>query len=235
MRLSSIIKEALYEEVESKMKLFYKTDIFMRRTDAQMQAKKEDEEEEPELEEPDEEEIEVPEEEGEGEEGEDEEGEDEEEEEEEGVEESVKKFRGSLLNEETFRTKTEGVINVLHDEARNIKILPHLLGFINRQTDPNTGKQIINDLVVEVVSTIVNEGADAEILKSLIFKDDKINVTVNYGTEQKENSVGFEITKNIGVQDVTLTLLMEDKPQQSFSLNSFNSKLNLLQMDLRKN
>ena len=233
MRLSSIIKEALYEEVESKMKLFYKTDIFMRRTEAQMQAKKEDEEEEPELEEPDEEEIEVPEEEeGEGEEGEDEE--DEEGEEEEDVEESVKKFRGSLLNEETFRTKTEGVINVSHDEARNIKILPHLLGFINRQTDPNTGKQIINDLVVEVVSTIVNEGANAEILKSLIFKDDKINVTVNYGTEQKENSVGFEITKNIGVEEVTLTLLMEDKPQQSFSLNSFNSKLNLLQMDLRK-
>ena len=223
MRLSSIIKEALYEEVESKMKLFYKTDIFMRRTDAQIQAAKK-EEEEPELEEPDEEELQVPE----------EEPEEEGEEEDEDVEESIKKFRGSLLNEETFRTKTEGVINLSHDEARTIKILPDLLGFLERQEDPNTGDQIINELTSEIVSAIVNEGADAEILKSLIFKDDKINVTVNYGTEQKENSVGFEITKNLGVQDVTLTLLMEDKPQQSFSLNSFNSKLNLLQMDLRK-
>ena len=108
------------------------------------------------------------------------------------------------------------------------------MGFINRQVDETTGKQIINDLVVEIVSTIVNEGAEAEILENLIYKSDKISVIINYGTEQKENSVGFEITKNINVEDITLTLLMEDKPQESFSLKSFNSKLNLLQMDLRK-
>jgi len=217
MKLNNIIREALYEEVESKMKLFYKTDIFMRRTEAQIQAQKEDEDEEvEEFEEPEPEETE------------------EEETEEEEVEENVKKFRETLLNEETFRTKTEGVINVSYDEARNIKILSDLLGFINRQVDETTGKQIINDLVVEIVSTIVNEGAEAEILENLIYKSDKISVIINYGTGQKENSVGFEITKNINVEDITLTLLMEDKPQESFSLKSFNSKLNLLQMDLRK-
>ena len=213
MKLNSIIREALYEETESKMKLFYSTDIFMRRTDAQRDAQKEEDEEPEEIEEPETEEAETPEEE---------------------FGESVKKFRENLLTEETFRTKTGGVIPVSYDEARNIKILPHLLGFINRQVDKSTGRQIINDLVVEIVSTMVTEGADAEILQELIYKGDKINVTINYGTEQKENSVGFEITKNVGVQDVTLTLLMEDKPQQNFSLNSFNSKLNLLQMDLRK-
>ncbi len=222
MKLNNIIREALYEEVESKMKLFYKTDIFMRRTEAQIQAQKEDEDEEvEEFEEPEPEETE-------------EEETEEEETEEEEVEENVKKFRETLLNEETFRTKTEGVINVSYDEARNIKILSDLLGFINRQVDETTGKQIINDLVVEIVSTIVNEGAEAEILENLIYKSDKISVIINYGTGQKENSVGFEITKNINVEDITLTLLMEDKPQESFSLKSFNSKLNLLQMDLRK-
>lgn len=210
MKLSSIIKEALYEEAESKMKLFYSTDIFMRRTDAQREAQKETKEPEVE-EEPEKEPAE-----------------------DEGFGDSVQKYRDSLLNEETFRTKTEGVIPVSYDEARNIKILPHLLGFINRQVDKGTGKQIINDLVVEIVSTMVTEGTDAEILKELIFKGDKINVTINYGTEKKENSVGFEITKNVGIEDITLTLLMEDKPQQIFSLNAFNSKLNLLQMDLRK-
>lgn len=220
MKLSSIIKEALYEEAESKMKLFYSTDIFMRRTDAQREAQKETKE--PEVEE---EPVEEPEE---TEEPEEEPAEDEE------FGDSVQKYRDSLLNEETFRTKTEGVIPVSYDEARNIKILPHLLGFINRQVDEGTGKQIINDLVVEIVSTMVTEGTDAEILKELIFKGDKINVTINYGTEKKENSVGFEITKNVGIEDITLTLLMEDKPQQTFSLNAFNSKLNLLQMDLRK-
>lgn len=220
MKLSSIIKEALYEETDSKMKLFYSTDIFMRRTDAQREAQKEEDaepeevEDEP-VEEPEEPEAEEP--------AEDEEFGD-----------SVQSYRAGLLNEETFRTKTEGVIPVSYDEARNIKILPHLLGFINRQVDEVTGKQIINDLVVEIVSTMVTEGMNAEILKELIYKGDKINVTINYGTEQKENSVGFEITKNVGVEDVTLTLLMEDKPQQTFSLNAFNSKLNLLQMDLRK-
>lgn len=211
MKLNSIIREALYEETESKMNLFYSTDIFMRRTEAQKDAQKE-EEAEPEEAEPEEEEEEVEDEFGEG----------------------VKSYRDNLLNEETFRTKTEGTIPVSYDEARNIKTLPHLLGFINRQVDEETGKNIINDLVVEIVSTMVTEGPNSEILKELIYKGDKINVTINYGTEKKENSVGFEITKNVDVEEITLTLLMEDKPQQAFSLNSFNSKLNLLQMDLRK-
>lgn len=223
MNLNSIIREALYEETESKMKLFYSTDIFMRRTDAQKDAQKEEDEEPEEIED----------EEPEAEESEEEAGEEEETPEEE-FGESVKKFRENLLTEETFRTKTEGEIPVSYDEARNIKVLPHLLGFINRQVDESSGRQIINDLVVEIVSTMVTEGADAEILKELIYKGDKINVTINYGTEKQENSAGFEITKNVGVDDVTLTLLMEDKPQQTFSLNAFNSKLNLLQMDLRK-
>lgn len=216
MKLNSIIREALYEETESKMNLFYSTDIFMRRTEAQKDAQKEEEAEPEETEQ-----TEEPEEGGE-EEIEDEFG------------EGVKRYRDNLLNEETFRTKTEGVIPVSYEEARNIKTLPHLLGFINRQVDEKTGKNIINDLVVEIVSTMVTEGPNSEILKELIYKGDKINVTINYGTEKKENSVGFEITKNIDVEEITLTLLMEDKPQQAFSLNSFNSKLNLLQMDLRK-
>ena len=199
MKLEKIIKSALYEEVAENLNLYYNTDIFMRRTEIQKDAQQADveAEEEPAEEEP----AEEP--------------------EEEQPEESVA-YRNSMLNEETFRTKTSGMLKVEDDEARTIKSLDDLLAYINRQVGEN-GSPIINDLIVEVTRALVDKvGVDE--MKKLVYKGDKINAVIDYGPA-RDDSVGFEITKNIGVDDVSISLRMDGKIQQSFNENVFNQKL----------
>ena len=194
MKLEKIIKSALYEEVAENLNLYYNTDIFMRRTEIQKDAQQADvEAEEQPAEEPEEEQP----------------------------EESVA-YRNSMLNEETFRTKTSGMLKVEDDEARTIKSLDDLLAYINRQVGEN-GSPIINDLIVEVTRALVDKvGVDE--MKKLVYKGDKINAVIDYGPA-RDDSVGFEITKNIGVDDVSISLRMDGKIQQSFNEEIFNQKL----------
>lgn len=181
MKLNRIIKETLYEEKDTSLNIFYSSDIFVRRTENQMQAKKEEDQPEPEEEQPEEEQPE---------------------EQPEEQEESVS-TRDTLLAEETFRSKTEGVIEVPDEDAKTILTLSDLLAYVNRLTD-KSGKQIISDLVVEIVEAM-SEGAMDNELSSLVFKGDKINAIIDYGIE-KEDSVGFQLNKNSGVEDISLVM-----------------------------
>lgn len=196
MKLNKIIRSALYEDEAEALNLYYSSDIFIRRTEQQKDAAREPEE----TEEP---------------------AEEEEEQAEEQAEEAVE-YRNSLLTEETFRTKTSGVIQVEDADARTIKTLDDLLAYINRQRGEN-GQQIINDLVVEAVRALV-DGSTADELKKLIYSGDKINAVIDYGPS-KDDSVGFEITKNIGVDDVSLSLRLDGNIQENFNKNVFNQKL----------
>ena len=198
MKLNKIIKQALYEEQEGSLRIFYSTDIFLRRTEKQMEQPIEEPEEEP-TEEPAEEPAA-----------------------EEEPEESVD-IRGALLTEETFRTKTEGTITVPDEDAKTILTLGDLLAYVNRQTD-DSGNQIINDLIIEIISALHNPNMQDQ-LEQLIFKGDKINATIDYGFSI-EDSIGLQINKNIGVDEASLVLRQNGSATSGrFNPNVFQQKI----------
>lgn len=200
MRLNKIIKQALYEEESGTLNVFYSTDIFLRRTDGQIETKKEKKKEAEAEQEGEEETEETP-------------------------EESTKdlSYHDSLLNEETFRTKTEGQISVPEDDAKTILTLNDLLAYVNRQSD-DSGNQIINDMIIEIINSYIDPNMQDQ-LETLIFKADKINATIDYGFS-KEDSVGLQLNKNMGVEDVSLVLRQNGAPASGkFNPEIFKQKI----------
>lgn len=186
MKLNNIIRQALYEEANSTLKVFYSTDIFLRRTEVQERPEETEKPEKPE-----------------------------------GAQEESTKETKEGLNEETFRTKAEGIIEVENSEAKTILTLNDLLAFINRNR--SNGKEIINDVVVEAIHASIDPNR-AEELKELIWKNDKINATIDYGFE-KENSVGLQLNKNMGVDEISLIMRMDGKSTGPLNKEIFNQKI----------
>lgn len=188
MKFGSIISETLFEEKQEKMKIFHSSDILIRRTESQIQAKTEEEQPE---------DQEQPE-----------------------VEESTS-IRNELLTEETFRSKSQGLINVPEDEARTILTLDDLLAYLNRQKV--NGKEIINELIIEIINVLV-EGSTEQV-EELIFKSDKINFTMDYGFGL-DDSIGLQLNKNLGVDEASLVIRKNGSPAAGkFDPNLFKQKI----------
>ena len=185
MKFGSIMKETLFEEKQEKMKIFYSSDILIRRTENQIQAKTEQESEE---------EVQA--------------------------QESTS-IRDELLTEETFRSKSEGMINVPENEARTILTLDDLLAYVSRQKV--NGKEIINELIIEIIN-VLTEGQPQQV-EELIFKSDKINFTLDYGFNT-DDSIGLQLNKNLGVDEASLVIRKNGSPAAGkFDPNLFKQKI----------
>lgn len=185
MKFGNIMKETLFEEKQEKMKIFYSSDILIRRTENQIQSETEQDSEE---------EVQA--------------------------QESTS-IRNELLTEETFRSKSEGMINVPESEARTILTLDDLLVYISRQKV--SGKEIINELIIEVINVLI-EGQPQQV-EELIFKSDKINFTLDYGFNT-DDSIGLQLNKNLGVDEASLVIRKNGSPAAGkFDPNLFKQKI----------
>jgi len=201
-KLKGLIREVLYEEKEKNLKVFYTTDIFI-----QGFVKDDDEEEEvtqspvtPEPEQPEVVGQETPEQPAES------------------TEETEE-----VLNEDIFKTKSEGVITVPQDKAKSILTLDDLLEYVeNEKNEEQT--TIINDLVVEIIKTLTGSSTQKEV-GEILKKGDKCNVTLDYGFD-KEDSIGLQVNKNAGVDLATIIMRKDGNPLTGeFNLQVFNQTI----------
>lgn len=187
MKLKNIIDNVLYEKVTKGLKIFYTTDIFIR-----------EREEQPEETPPEDTAAPTPEGEATPPEG--------------GAPESGASKPVAPKQEvekTTFRAKSSGEELVANEKAKTILTIDDLLAYIDRQTDAS-GKKIINELVVEVVLALIEDNPQLN-LEDLLHESDKLNVMVDYGFD-KEDSIGFQITKNSGVNVASLIMRRDGSP-----------------------
>ena len=119
--------------------------------------------------------------------------------------------KGSILNEDIFKSDKKGIITVSEEEVDEISTVEDLLNFLERQektikiTDKIVSKptKIIDKVIIEIALALVNN--DQEALKQIIGKGDKIYVDIDYGKE-KESSVGLRILKNEGSLSISLNM-----------------------------
>lgn len=139
-------------------------------------------------------------------------------------EESTKEKRliVSVLNEEIFKFKSEGVISVPIKEAKSIITLEDVLAYMNRvDTEKN---DIINDLVIETILNLINPETQQN-AQEILNEGDKLNVMIDYGFD-KEDSIGIQISKNPGSQVATLLLRKDGKPMNGpFDVTIFNNTI----------
>ena len=198
----NIVENVLNEKAdESKLKIFYNSDIFLRRTEQQ---RKRAEEKAREARKPDEEETET---------------------EEETQEESVEETTFPLMEgKETFRVKTKGVYSVPNDDAKTILTLEDLLAYVDRIRD-DAGNEITNELTIEIVRAMTSNEDVSEEISKLLQRNDKINLIIDYGFSE-EDSIGLQLNKNSGVDDASLVMRQNGSPVSGqFNPEMFKTKI----------
>ena len=125
------------------------------------------------------------------------------------------------LEEEIFKTSSEGVVSLPKEEADNIQTLEDLVDYLSDIKDG--GRRVINDVAEEIILTLAGAGNAA--LQDIIHKGDKIIIDVDYG-KNREDSIGIRVNKNPGSTNISLTMKKNGKIIPSdFDLNSFNRQL----------
>lgn len=139
-------------------------------------------------------------------------------------EESTKEKRliVSVLNEEIFKFKSEGVLKVPIEEAKSIITLEDILAYMNKvDTEQN---DIINDLVIETILNLI-EPETQQNAQEILNEGDKLNIMIDYGFD-KEDSIGIQISKNPGSKVATLLLRKDGKPMNGpFDVTIFNNTI----------
>lgn len=203
-KINSIISEILYEEKSKNLKLLYNIDIFIQNFPEEPEPEAEPEAPvvAPEPEVPEQPQgIGVP--------------------EPQGIAASTKEEKGNVLNEETFKSRQRDEIVVPHEKAENIQTLEDLLEFLTDQKQD--GKQLINDVVVEIVLSLAGTGEKQ--VDDVISKGDKIIIDLDVGFGE-EDSVGIKVNKLSGSDTATMTIKKDSKILPGpFTTANFNKYL----------
>ena len=137
------------------------------------------------------------------------------------VPESTEEDNLEVLNEEIFKFKSGGELEVPENKIERIQTLLDLLDYIKDKKVK--GKPIINSMVIEIVSALAGIGTKA--IDDLINKGDRLLITVDYGFS-KQNSVGLRVNKVAGSSAISLSLKMDNKILAvPFNVNEFNRQV----------
>lgn len=209
-KLSSLIKEVLYEEKEKNLKLYYTTDIFIQEFPEEEEPEEEPEQQAPVAPEPQQAAPTAP---------------------------TAPEVAGGEqappaeateekekpLNEEIFKSKTQGELTIPNEEAKSILTLNDLLEHVGDKKDADEN-QILNDLVVEVVKSLSGQETDKAV-QDVLNKGDKCNIIMDYGFD-KEDSIGLQVSKNPGVNLATMIMRKDGNPMTGdFNLQVFNQTI----------
>jgi len=209
-KLSSLIKEVLYEEKEKNLKIYYTTDVFIQEFPDEEEPEEEPEQQAPAPEAPAPAAPAAP-----------------TAPEVAGGEQAppveATKEKENLIVEEIFKSKTQGEITVTQDEAKSILTLNDLLEYLEDKKDGDE-RQIVNDLTVEVIKALSGQETD-QAVQEVLNKGDKCNITLDYGFD-KEDSIGLQVSKNPGVNLATMIMRKDGSPMTgNFNLQVFNQTI----------
>lgn len=125
-------------------------------------------------------------------------------------------------NEQDYTYNNKGVLNVPKQEFDNIQTLEDIVDYITDKRD-NKGLKIIDDITVELIYSMA--GITQTDLGSIVKKEDKIIVDIDYGNK-KEDSVGIKLLKRAGVNNVSLIMKKDNELIDApFNLKQFNSQI----------
>ena len=121
-----------------------------------------------------------------------------------------------------FIKKTSGEINVERNEVSNIQTLEDLIDFISDKKE-RSGNKIMDEVSIELILAMA--GASNTSLDTIVKKEDKIIIEINYG-HKRDDCIGFKILKRNGVTNVSIVMEKDgDVIDSPFDLKQFNSQL----------
>jgi hypothetical protein len=218
VKLSSLIKEVLYEEKDKQLKIFYKVDVFIQKFKEEINkgagVRKEQTKAETETQggttpvgamtppgtgAPVPMQTQPP------------------------AAESTEENKEDLLVEEIYKSKLKGEIVVEPDEVENIQALQDLLDFMEDASKKGKDK-IVDDASIEIILALADPTLGTP-LEKVISKSDKVIIDIDYGTE-KEDSIGFKVNKRAGSDAVTMSMKKDGKIiPGDFDVKIFNQQL----------
>ena len=125
-----------------------------------------------------------------------------------------------MINEEIFKTRSNGMLTVTKEDGENIQTLNDLLDYLSDQS--TNGKKLINEVAIEIILNVVEQ---KENVADIINKGDKVLLDIDYGFD-RDDSIGIKVNKVAGSDSMSVTMKKDNKilPGQ-FNLPEFNKQL----------
>ena len=121
-----------------------------------------------------------------------------------------------------FVKKASGELTVSRDEVGNIQTLEDILDFIGDKKE-KAGTPIMDEISVELVLAMC--GANDTSLESIVKKEDKVIIEINYGNK-RDDCIGFKVLKRSGVNNVSIVMLKDGEILDGpFDLKTYNAQL----------